>query len=65
MWLWSKVMAKNGYTTDDGLKSISALAVDPQGINIAVHGGMPLSLSSNMAESYIFVLDAATGGKVS
>ena len=62
-WLWSVVYEKpNG--ANDGLYSVQALAVDPQGLNLAVYAGAPLSVNTLVQEQvYIFLLDVATGAQ--
>ena len=62
VWRWTKVFGANA-AKYDGLKSISALAVDPSGANLAVYGSSPLSKTADYTplNAYIFILDTISG----
>ena len=57
VWAWSKLITDS----TNGIQSISALAVDLEGLKIAAFGVKPDFVDT----VYLFVLDAATGAQVS
>ena len=60
MWAWQKQFAESA---EQKLTIVTALAIDPQGLNIACHGYSATDTGS--LTSYLFVLDTGTGAIVS
>ena len=56
-WLWSKVMIRK--SDDASLLTVTALAVDNNGKRVAAYGTKPEA--TDFENSFIFILDAATG----
>ena len=57
MWAWHKKFAEE---SEQKLKHVTALAVDPAGLKVACHGYSAAEHSNSMV-GYIFVLDTSTG----
>ena len=60
-WTWHKQFAEK---TEQKLKYVTALAVDPAGLKVACHGYSGAELNGSQI-GYVFVLDAGTGTVVS
>lgn len=60
-WSWTKLLS----TTAEDFNTVTALAVEPSGTKIAVHGFKPLSSSPTHATGYLVLLDTSTGATVS
>ena len=64
-WVWSKVMKRSGGDIQPGIKTISALAIDPQGTKVAACATRIKAESRGYDNNFIFVLNAANGDRVS
>ena len=62
MWTWSKQLTE---TSEALLTTVTALAVDPAGVQVAVHGFYPTLLDNTKTTGYVFVLRTDTGASAS